>query len=496
MGPSAPLAPDLATYNWLWGYLIPLGLLMLTWGGLAPEKARRVTPIAAAATALAIVTYWIVGFGLHMGGAYLVTEDPALQGLQRMLPLVPGNANWGVLGLSGFLLSGETATPMVFHLFLAYLPMMATAVLLVTITLAQTRRWVMVAAGLLAGAFVVPVAASWMWGGGWLAHLGETLGLGHGYVDFGGSTLILWLPGMLVLPILLLQPRAEPTRSPKPPSTYAPFLANVGALIMGIGWLGWALSQPFHVAGAVLDWQRSALNVLLGMAGAVVTAQLYAWLMTGRPEALLASQGLGAGWGAILCCAPFLPPWGALITGLLAGLAFPLLHYGVRVALRIRDAAAAVALALSSGPIGVLGLTLFADGQWGQGWNGVGLSPEGNVAGPGIGSIFATGTGQVTAQLVGLIAVALWGLLWGAILGVIASPRLVGRWTRAGRERRAASHDVASERTSGAESPLLLSPTESSELATPDHSAALAGGDTSDSVADASSTIEQDIKRV
>ncbi|MGC9520997.1 MAG: hypothetical protein ACP5HG_03855 [Anaerolineae bacterium] len=492
MGPSTPLALDLATYNWLWGYLIPLGLLMLMWGGLAPEKARRVAPVAAAATALAIVSYWMVGFGLHMGGAYVITEDPALQGLQRMLPLVPGDARWGVFGLSGFFLAGETATSTAFYLFLAYLPLIATAVLLATIALAQTRRWVMVAAGLFAGAFVVPVAACWMWGSGWLAHIGETLGLGHGYVDFGGSTLILWLPGMLVLPILLLQPRAEPTRPPEPPHTYAPFLANVGALVMGIGWLGWSLSQPFHVAGAVLDWQRTALNVLLGMAGAVVTAQLYAWLMTGKPEALLASQGLGAGWGAILSCAPFLPPWGALITGLLAGLAFPLLHYSVRVVLRIRDAAAAVALALTSGPIGLLGLTLFADGQWGQGWNGVG---------PGIGSIFVTGTGQVSAQLVGLVAVALWGLLWGSILGVIASPRILGRWTRANRAHRAASRDLPTEAESSADSPPTPASAEHDGASVADQSLGVVGRSapgaaSAQAAADETNTIEPDIEQV
>ena len=430
MGPTTQLLPDPTTYTWLWGYFLPLGLLLLTWGGLPPERARRVTPVAAMAIALSALGYWAIGFALHLGGAQAVNpQDASLQGLTALFSIIPGDPGWGIAGLAGFFLSGEAANSTVFTLFLTYLPLIAAAVLMVTLALAQTRRWLMVVAGVLTGAVIVPVAACWMWGSGWLAHLGDTLGLAHGFVDFGGSTLVLWLPGIIVVPILLLQPREEATASPTPPPTYAPLVANVGALLMGIGWLGWGLSKPFHISGAILDWNRTAISVLLAMAGAVVTAQLYAWLVTGRPEALLGAQGLGAGWGAVLGCAPFLPPWGALITGLLAGLAFPFIHYAVRIRLRLHDAAAVIALALTSGLIGLLSLTLLADGRWGYGWNTVGLPAEGAVSGPGIASVFISGTTeQLSAQLTGLVAVGLWGLLWGSVIGIIASPNLLGRW--------------------------------------------------------------------
>ena len=432
MGPTTSNLSGVMSSLWLWGYLIPLGLLLLVWGGLAPEKARRVTPMAALALALAALGYWAVGFALHMGGAQAVNPaDPTLQGLHTLFSLVPDDPGWGLVGLAGFFLSGETAQSGGFSLFLAYLPLIAASVLMVTLALAHTRRWIMVMAGGLTGTIIVPVAACWMWGSGWLSHLGDTLGLAYGYVDFGGTTLLLWLPGLLVLPILLLQPRESTTDATTPPPTYAPLMANAGALLMGLGWFGWTLSDPFHMSGALLNWDRAAVSMLLAMAGAVVTAQLYAWLVMGKPEILLAAQGLAAGWGAILGCAPFLPPWGALITGMLAGLAFPFIHYAVRSSLRIRDATAAVALALTSGPVGLLGSTLLADGRWGQGWNGIGLAPDGNFTGAGVSSIFVSGnTQQLTAQLAGLVAVGIWGLLWGAILGVIASPNLLGRWGR------------------------------------------------------------------
>lgn len=435
MGPIESLVADVGAFNWLWGYFIPLGMLMLLWGSLSPQRARRVTPIAAMSVALATLGYWAVGFALHLGGAYAVTQDAALQGLQRMFPIVPNDANWGIVGLAGFFLAGEQMSSAVFALFLAYLPLMATAVLLVTLALAQTRRWIMVTAGALTGTVIVPVAACWSWGSGWLAHLGQTLGLARGFVDFGGASLILWLPGMIALPILLLQPRADHGASPPPPPNHAPLVANVGALLLGIGWLGWGLSHPFHVSGAILDWHRTAVNVLLGMGGAVITAQLYAWLALGAPEAPLASQGLAAGWGAVLACAPFVLPWAAVIIGLLAGLIFPLLHYAIRAAARIHDAGPTIALAVTSGPLGLLSVGILADGRWGQGWNRMGLTPEGMVTGPGIAGIFVTGSAQqLTAQVVGLVAFGVWGLLWGVVLGVIASPDWLGRIARVHRK--------------------------------------------------------------
>lgn len=430
MEPNIPLSPEtMMNLSWLWGYLIPIGFLMLVWGGLAPRRARRLTPAAATAVALAVLGYWAVGFGLHMGGAFPVTQDASLEALRAMFSLVPGNPGWGIAGLAGFFLSGDAITPTIISLFLIYLPLITTAVVMVTVALTQTRRWIMIVTGTLTGAVIVPIAACWMWGSGWLSQLGTTLGLGSGFVDFGGSALILWLPGMIVLPILLLQDRhPESGDEPTPPSTYGPLLSNIGGLIMGIGWLGWALSTPFHASGATIDWYRAAMNILLGIAGAVVTSQLYGWLATGKPETLLSSLGLGAGWGALLACAPFVPAWAAIAIGLLAGLIFPLIHYAISKRLHSYAAAATVSLALTSGLLGVLGLGLLADGRWGQGWNGAGhgLSPDGAVVGPGVSGIFATGNAQqFSAQLIGLLAITLWGLLWGAIIGIITKPTLL-----------------------------------------------------------------------
>lgn len=459
MIPESPGLPTWEIPQWLWGYWMPVGLLLLIWGGLSPRKARRVAPLAALAMALGVLGYWATGFAFHLGGAQTVSPDAAgLGGLRALFSFVPGNSDWGVIGLAGFFLLGDDLTSEAVGLFLEYLPVMISAIMVLTLAMSERRRWTMILAGGACGAAVVPVAACWMWGGGWLARLGETLNLGHGLVDFGGTLLVLWLPGMLALGFLSVQPKPDRPRSPEPPQTYGPMMANVGAFLIALGWMGWSLSQPFHLSGTRLDWNRAALNMVLGMAGAVLTSQLYAWLSLGAPGALLAAQGLAAGWGTALAGAPFLPSWAALCLGLISGLVFPILRHALHAWLWHSSGAATIALALTSGPMGMLGIGLLADGRWGQGLNGIGPYIAGETTGQGIAGLFARGdTQQLVAQAVGLVALGLWGLAWGTTLGVVTRTRAITRSMvrRVTGRRRAtkASEDLASAASPEAESP-------------------------------------------
>ena len=410
--------------NWLWGYFIPIGLLLLTWGGLPPHKARRVTPLVMLSIALATLGYWAVGFALHLGGAHAVNpNDPALRGLDMLF--APAGADWGLAGITGFFMTGVEITPSVYGLFLSYLPLVIAAVTLVTLAISDLRHWAIVLAGAVMGLGVFPIAACWAWGSGWLAHLGQSMMLGHGFVDFSGGGLVLWLSGMMVLGILLLQPKRDVDAPLPPPPPYFPLLANLGALLLLVGWAGWSLSSPFHLYGVTWDANRATVSALLGISGAVLTAQLYAWLVTGELESLLAARGIAAGWSAVLAGAPFMSPWAALSVGLLAGLAFAFVSHFVAARLRLRDEAATIALGLVGGLGGLLSVGLFADGHAGQGLNGIGrILTEGEL-GIGITGLIAHGNWQqLQAQLVGLLALGVWGLLWGLLLGFIANPQL------------------------------------------------------------------------
>ena len=45
----------------------------------------------------------------------------------------------------------------------------------------------------------IPIFGNWVWGGGWLSQLGANFGLGHGHVDFAGSSVVHLVGGMAAL---------------------------------------------------------------------------------------------------------------------------------------------------------------------------------------------------------------------------------------------------------------------------------------------------------
>jgi Amt family ammonium transporter len=65
---------------------------------------------------------------------------------------------------------------------------------------------------------VYPLFANWVWGGGWLAQLGSNFGLGHGHVDFAGSSVVHMVGGVAALTgAAILGPRmGKYTRDGKP----------------------------------------------------------------------------------------------------------------------------------------------------------------------------------------------------------------------------------------------------------------------------------------
>jgi len=413
------------------GYLLPIGFFLLGWGGMEPERARRAAIQGLVALALATVGYFATGFAFHLGGAAVFSDRPGLGALDSIwspLDRVRG-LGWGVIGLKGFFLGGAD-TPQALALFAAYLPMAATAVLLPVLALFGRARggWVALM-GLLTGALLFPLAACWVWGGGWLASMGQTLARGHGAVDHAGSGVVYLLGGMMAWGALTALGREPPQEGPaEMPPAHFPLLANLGVLLVVVGWLGWSLSGPLHADGARLDAGRMAVNGSLALAGATLTSLFYCWLALGRGDSLMVARGAAGGLVALSAGAPFLPPWAALVVGVVAGLLVPLGVYLVDRLLRLADATAAVAVAALPGLWGLLAVALFADGRWGQGWNGVGAEVYRTVIGQGVSGFLVApgflgdGPGQMVAQVVAVVAIGLLGFAGGWM--IMAATRL------------------------------------------------------------------------
>jgi Amt family ammonium transporter len=428
----------------LLGYLIPIGLFLLAWGGMEPARARRSTTVGALALALGALGYFTVGFAFHLGGAGLMSDHPGLDGLARLFA-GEGGGKWGLVGLAGFFLAGDKATPEIYALFLIYVPMVVSTVLLSILSLSgRARGWQMVAGGLLVAGGLFPLAACWAWGGGWLANLGSTLGRGHGFVDHSGSAVVYLLSGFAALGSLMGLGRQrshgssegpEAQSAVEMPPSHFPLLANLGALLFGLGWFGWSLSTPFHAAGAELNVPRIAINGLLAGAGAAIASQTTCWFTAGHADALMSARGTAAGFMAVSAGAPFVPPWGALVIGMVAGLLLPVGVFVVEQVLRLPDATATIALGITAGTWGLLAVALFADGRSGQGWNGVGLTEYHTVLGQGVtgflpaSGFIGDGRGQLIAQLAGLgaIAVPAWLTSWLTFFALSLPYRYIGR---------------------------------------------------------------------
>lgn len=418
----------------LLGYLIPVGLFLLAWGGMEPQRARRSVTVGTLALALATLGYFALGFAFHLGGAGLMGDYPGLEGLNHIYA-GEGDLAWGLIGTEGFFLSmeGESPTSEVLALFVTYLPMVATAVLLLVLSLyGWARDWQVVVGGLVVAAVLFPLVACWVWGGGWLASLGldSTLERGHGFVDHAGSVVVYLLGGMASLGALVglgqRLPLAESGQPEEMPPAHFPLLANLGALLFGLGWLGWSLSKPFHIVGATLSLERIAVNGLLAGTGAILVSQVYCWITVGHADALMSARGAVAGFVAVSAGAPFVPPTAALVIGAVAGLLLPLGVYVVERVLRFSDGTAAVPLGIIGGVWGGLAVALFADGRWGQGWNRVGKDVYHTVAGMGVTGFIPAdgftgdGLGQLICQLAGIGVVGLLAFLvgWLVFLGL------------------------------------------------------------------------------
>jgi Amt family ammonium transporter len=405
--------------------LLPAGLILVAGGALAGRRPARSAVAGLGALALSAIGFWAAGFALQFGGVGLVSDLPGLEGLVWEWAS-PVNLDWGVMGLRGFFLEGEASTPAALGLYLAYLPALAVAVLLPTLSLRERMPgWMAALGGLGIAALVYPVAGNWLAGGGWLMHIGDTLGLGHGYVDQTGISTAAVVGGLAaLLGIALFGRRLPPLPEdelPNLPPVHLPVLAVIGAMLCAIGAIGSLLANPLY-AGTDLVAARAGVNLVLAVAGGALLPCLYTWFTTGAADSLMAARGAAAAVLAVAAAPSFVPPWAALALGAAAGLLVPLVTFLLRYVLRFDDPTGAVPIGLLGGLLGILAAGLLPDGSLGQGWNSMGLESYLGVAGQGVTGFFpAPGLapdwpGQMNAQLVGLAAVA--GLT-AALMGVL-----------------------------------------------------------------------------
>jgi Amt family ammonium transporter len=382
------------------GFLVmfmQVGFALLETGFTRAKNAVNTMAMNLMIYPIGLAGFWLTGYALMMGG---VSQWPSLGPdnhiLHHELAIRIGGHSYGLIGFSKFALLNMSHDPASLAIFLFAVVFMDTAATIPTGAMAE--RWKFSAFfiyGFFVSMFLYPLYGNWVWGGGWLSQLGVNLGLGHGHVDFAGSSVVHMTGGVAALAgSIVLGPRIGKFRRDGAisllPGHNLPF-AIIGTLILAFGWFGFNAGSALAASDPRIA--IIAVNTMLASAGGALSSLLYLWERHGKPDIAMACNGLLGGLVAITAPCAFVTPEAAMLIGLIAGLVVVAGVLALERRLRIDDPVGAIAVHGFSGIWGALALGLFADGTYGDGWNG--------VAGP-VRGLFYGDSGQFIAQLIGV----------------------------------------------------------------------------------------------
>src|SRR2546426_4496661 len=344
---SAAAAANTVAINFVWtlvaGFLVMFmqaGFAMVETGFTRAKNAAHTFTMNFMVYGIAMMAYWAVGFALQAGGVGALGTLGGYDKLANEFALTIGGNSWGLFGHTGFFLTGVAYTAPVFAYFLFQMVFMDTAATIPTGALAERWKFASFAVfSVFVGAFIYPIYANWTWGGGWLAMLGKNVGLGHGHVDFAGSSVVHMTGGVMAfVAAWLLGPRrgkynADGTANAIPGHNIP--MALVGTFILAFGWFGFNAGST--LAGSDLRIGVIATNTMLAGAAGSVTAMLYMWLKYGKPDPSMLANGALAGLVPVTAPCAFVT---APSAGLIGGIARVLACAGgvfIRRAVRVAD---------------------------------------------------------------------------------------------------------------------------------------------------------------
>ena len=343
-------------------FIILAGFSLLDAGFTRAKNAAQTVALNLMLLVVALLSYWLVGYRLQTGGG-------------------------GAWLLNATATSAPTVTS-----FLQQSLFMMIAVIIPTGAMAE--RWSFKAAlwyGIVMAAIIYPCYAHWVWGGGWLALLGTTFGLDHGMLDVTGSAVVHMTGGMAALAgVTALGPRIGKFRKDGTPNAlpghHIP-MAVTGSLLLCFSWFCLIIGTTLAEAGPQIG--LIALNTLLSATAASLAAMSFMWLLYGKPDLTMCTNGLLGGMVAISAPCAVVNPMTALGIGLIAGLFCCLGIFWLERKLRLDDPVGAIAVHGICGAWGVLALGLFANGTSGT------YQTAGLLYG---------GAGQFAAEVIGLLS--------------------------------------------------------------------------------------------
>ena len=404
--------------NFAWtlntGYLVlfmQAGFALLTCGLVRKKNAAHLMMLNFAAYVFAFLAYYAVGYAFQFGAVAINAAPTNLGGIPTLNHFLVGSGQWGFVGGKGFFFIGPAYDSGSNCLALFEVVFMETAgYIIVGAICERISFWAFLLCELFIGAILYPISGCWTWGGGWLSQLGSTMNLGHGYVDFAGSTVVHAVGGFCAMALaIVLGPRLGkfgPGGKIRAFPAHNVVYVVTGTFILLFGWMGF---NPGSTLGATdLRISVVAVNTNLAAVAGSAAAMLIWYFLFGKPDITMACNGMLAGLVAITAPCAFVSPTSALIIGLLAGcVVCGGVLFNERV-LKIDDPCGAVSVHGFCGWLGAVSVGIFADGTYGSGWNGVGAASYLGRAGQGVTGLIHGDTRQFWCQLMGATLYAIW----------------------------------------------------------------------------------------
>jgi len=336
---------------------------------------------------IGMLGFWICGFAFMFGGALngaTLGGAPGVISHEYVVHLF--GHDFGIWGKAGYFLNSDVYDVGVFALFLFQMVFMDTTATIPTGAMAE--RWSFksfIVFGFFISMFVYPLFGNWVWGGGWLSQLGVNFGLGHGHVDFAGSSVVHEVGGVAALAgAMVIGPRLGKYGKDGTVNTIPGHnipMALLGTFILAFGWFGF--NPGSTLAGSDLRISVIAVNTMLASAAGAFAAMIFMYAKGQKPDPGMLANGMLAGLVAITAPCAFVTSLSAVVIGLVAGVLVIVVYNFLDRKLKIDDPVGAFAVHGANGFWGVLSLGLFADGSYGDGWNGVPGTVKGLFYGDG-----------------------------------------------------------------------------------------------------------------
>jgi Amt family ammonium transporter len=449
----ARVAHNLFSINIVWalitGFMVMFmqaGFMFVETGLCRAKNASHTAAMNFLIYPLGCIAFWAYGFAIGWGnwfngpvppgwysalgpGLSVLNDGWGLGGAVDASGHLTGVFSYGLIGLKGWFLNGSVNDVSVMVLFFFMMVFMDTTATIPTGSMAERWAWKNFILFGLWVALPYCLYANWVWGGGWLAQSGINWGLGHGAVDFAGSGVVHSMGGVLALAgALVIGPRIGKYKDGKPqamPGHNIPMVV-LGTFILAFGWFGF--NPGSTLSGTDLRVSFVVVNTLLAGVAAALGATVALSILKLKHDPSMLCNGLLAGLVAITAPCAFVSPWAAVAIGGIAGV---VVVYSVLFWERhgVDDVVGAISVHGVCGLWGVLSVGIFANGEYGAGWNGVVRDAMVSAYGSdGVRGILYGDASQFAAQALSAVVVAVFafgmGYSWFKLSNLITPIRV------------------------------------------------------------------------